>query len=94
MIPGYNDRWFLLEGGKAVERQVRPVLVHLRVTVIGAGQKQGYLEALAGMGAQFLPCLRQAGEGLKMAGIPKGEASEIVERQVMRTMRSYFRSGK
>jgi hypothetical protein len=92
-VPGYEARWLVLEGEKAVERQVRPILAQLRVTVIGAVQKQQYLDALAGLGQQFLPCLKQASEGLRTAGIPGAEASEILERQVVRTMRSHFRSG-
>jgi hypothetical protein len=94
MVPGFEDRWFLVEGDKAVERQLRPLLADLRVTVIGAFQKQRYLEALAGAAGEFVPCLRKVTEGLKSTGIPSPEANEIIERQVSRTMRSYFRSGK
>jgi hypothetical protein len=94
MIPGYEDRWFLLEGDKTVERQVRPMLAPLRVTAVGPMQKKQYLTALDCMGRQFLPCLKNASDGLRTAGIPGGEVSEIVERQAIRTMRSYFRSGK
>jgi hypothetical protein len=93
MIPGYEDRWLLLEGEKAVERKIRPLLADLRVTAIGAFQKRHYLKALAGLGQQFLPCLKLAMDELKTSGIGGTEASEIVERQVARTMRSYFRSG-
>jgi len=93
IIPGYDDRWFLLEGDKAVERQVRPILAQLRITAVGAFRKRQYLEALESIGNQFLPCLKLATECLKTAGIPGAEASEIVERQVVRIMRSYVRSG-
>jgi predicted short-subunit dehydrogenase-like oxidoreductase (DUF2520 family) len=94
MVPGYEDRWCLVEGEKAVERQLRPVLGELRVTHIDASQKQHYLQALTAMAGQFMPCLRHASEALRNAGIPSPEVNEIVERQVTRTMRSYFRSGK
>jgi hypothetical protein len=94
MVPGYEDRWFLVEGGKTVERLLRPLLAQLRTTVIGAFQKHHYLEALASVNHQFMPCLKQASEALRGVGIPSPEVSEIVERQVTRTMRSYYRSGK
>jgi hypothetical protein len=41
-----------------------------------------------------MPCLKQASEALREVGIPGPEVNEIVERQVTRTMRSYYRSGK
>lgn len=94
MIPGYEDRWFLVEGDRAVERHLRPILNNFRVSVISPFQKQRFLDALRSMGDQFLPCLKQVSEELRIAGIPGPEAAEIVERRVTRTMRSYFRSGK
>lgn len=94
MVQGYEDRWFLVEADKTVERQLRPLLEERRVTVIGRFQKQRYLEALGGIAAQFTPSLKQAAETLRATGIPSPEVCEIVERQVTRTMRSYFRSGK
>jgi hypothetical protein len=93
MIPGYEDRWLLLEGEKSLERHVRPIVGGLRLTPIASFQKRPYLEALECLGRQFLPCLKEASEGLRTAGIPGAEAAEIVERQVVRIMRSYFRSG-
>jgi hypothetical protein len=94
MVPGYEDRWFLVEGGKTVERLLRPMLSQLRATVIAAFQKHRYLQAVAGVNQQFMPCLKQASEALREVGIPGPEVNEIVERQVTRTMRSYYRSGK
>lgn len=95
-IPGYEHRWVLLEGDRTVERLVRGVIAYngLRITTIHPFHKKYYLDSLTSVGTQFVPCLKEATEALKCAGVDNNEATAIIEKQVTRTMRSYFRSGK
>ncbi len=95
-VPGSDDQWFVLEGSKLVERSLRPLIVGRgeRVTLIGTSQKNHYLSALACLSARLSPLLQEASESLKHAQVPNLKTVAIIEKQVSRTMRSYFRSGK
>ena len=96
VVPGFESHWYLLEGDKPVERQIRPMLAHhgVRVTIVAAGEKSRCVSALASMGSEFVPLLKTAADSLKTAGLENTEAAAILEKQLRRTLRSYFRSGK
>ena len=95
-IPGFEDTWFLLEGGKVVERQMRPLFKNrgMRVTVVAEGSKAAYLAGMDQVGSAFAPQVKDALECLRAAGIKNSEAFRMLEKQAARTLRSCFRSGK
>ena len=95
-VPGFENKWFLLEGGKLVEREMRPLIKHrgARVTVLAEGSKAPYLAGLDRLGPGFSPQVKDALECLRAAGITNAEAFLILEKQASRTMRSCFRSGR
>ena len=95
-IPGFDDRWFLLESDKPLEVRMRQILNprSIRVTLVPPPLKPLYLAALACAGPLFLPLLIAASEALHRAGIPVTEASAILEKQIDRSMRSYFKAGR
>jgi predicted short-subunit dehydrogenase-like oxidoreductase (DUF2520 family) len=95
-IPGFEDRWVLLEGDKLVEARVRQIVDErlTRFTLIRPSYKPLYLTALALTGSLFIPMLMRASDSLRQAGIPVTESEAILEKQVERSMRSYFRAGR
>ena len=95
-IPGFEDRWFLLEGDKRVETQIGSIMDQecTRITPIRNSSKQLYMTALACTGSLFTPLLIRAGSLLKQAGVPITESEAIIAKQVERTMRMYFRAGQ
>ncbi len=96
VVPGFEDSWLLLEGGKPVEREMRPLIKRrgVRITVVAEGSKARYLDGLDRLGRAFVPQVRDALESMRAAGISNAQAFAILEKQAARTMRSCFRSGK
>ncbi len=96
VVSGFESQWYLLEGEKSVERQIRPMLVQrgVRVTMIASGEKARYASALDAVGSELGPVLKKASDSLKIAGLANAEALAILENQLLSTLRSYFRSGK
>jgi predicted short-subunit dehydrogenase-like oxidoreductase (DUF2520 family) len=94
LIGGERD-WFLLEGNKVVERQVRPLLPPGgRLTVILPSTKAEYLTAMNCMGTSLMPVLITASAALRKAGFDTADAAAILEWQTGRTIRSYLKFGK
>lgn len=96
VVSGFESHWYLLEGERPVERQIRPMLVKpsVRVTLIASGEKGRYISGLDSVASQFVPLLVKAVDSLRLAGLGNTEAFAILEKQLLRTVRSYFRSGK
>lgn len=95
-IPGFEERWLLLEAKKPVETQIGKFLgVSSRcLTVIRPPLKPFYLAALACAGPMLTPMLIAAGDALQKAGISRVQASAIIERQVGMSARAYLRAGR
>lgn len=95
-VPGFGGSWLIIEVRKSIGPLLRSIFGHrgTRVTVIEPDQKSRYLGALAYAGAEFAPFVRAAAVSLKSAGISSRDAAVLIERQVVRTVRSFYRSGK
>lgn len=96
LVPGFEESWFLLEGDRVVQVNLRPLLASrgVRVTMLLPLRRAAYETALACAGVMLVPLLHDAVESMKAAGVSKGEADSILEKQLMRTGRAYLRSGK
>lgn len=95
-IPGFEDRWFVLEGDKHVEARVNRIIdaSHTRFTLIRPSCKPSFVAALASTGPMLIPLLIKASDSLRKAGVPVTESEAILAKQVERSMRLYFRAGR
>ena len=96
VIPGFEERWLLLEGEKPVELQIGKFmdLGSRRLTVIRPPMKPLLLAALACAGPLIIPQLIAAADSLQKAGVSSAQASAIVEKQVEMSVRAYLKGGR
>ncbi|MDQ6759500.1 MAG: hypothetical protein M3Z32_06485 [Acidobacteriota bacterium] len=96
LIPGFEDRWLLLEGEKPVELQIGKFLdvKSRRLTVIRPLLKPFYLAALACTGPMLTPMLITAAESLQKAGVSSVQISALIEKQVGLSVRAYLKAGR
>ena len=96
VIPGFEERWFLLEGEKPVELQIAKSinLSSKRLTVIRPPTKPLFMAALACAGPMITPLLIAAADSLRKAGVSSVQASAILERQVEISVRAYLKAGR
>ena len=95
-IPGFDDSRYLIEGDPRAVRQSR-LLVETRErrgVVIESALKPLYLAALTCTGSVLFGLLMAASESLRHAGIDSSISASILERQLVRTLRSYVRAGR
>ena len=95
-IPGFEEHKYLVEGDRTVAREMRHLIEHrgTRVIAIEPGLKPFYLACLTCTGPLFHSLLLAATECIRPAGVTAADATAIVERQIERTLRSYFKAGK
>ncbi|MGI8741431.1 MAG: hypothetical protein ACR2NN_02455 [Bryobacteraceae bacterium] len=95
-IPGFEHHWVLLEGDRLVESQIASLIDTraTRLTLIQPSRKPFYLAALACTGSLFVPMLMAAGEALEQSGVSATHASAILEKQIERSTRSFFKAGR
>lgn len=95
-IPGFEERWLLIEGDKRVEAEIRQIVDsrRSRLTLIRPACKPLYTTALACTGSMFIPMLLRASDSLQSAGVPVTESEAIIKKQVDRSIRMYFRMGR
>ena len=96
VVPGFEERWLLLEGAKPVELQLGKFIdvKSRRLTVIRAPLKPFYLAALVCAGPMVTPLLIAAGDALQKAGISSMQASAMIEKHVGMSVRAYLKAGR
>ncbi len=95
-IPGFDDLRYLVEGDRPAVLRARRLVEHRdrRAVPIERSLKPFYLAALTCTGSVLFSVLIAAGEALRLAGVPPADCSNILEKQVIRTLRSFVRSGR
>ena len=95
-IPGFDDLRYLVEGDRVAVLRSRRLVEHRdrRAVTIERSLKPFYLAALACTGSVLFSLLMAAGEALRLAGVTPADSSSILEKQVIRTLRSVVRSGR
>ena len=95
-IPGFDDRRYVVEGGKFAVRESRRLLetAGTRAIVLDPQLKSFYLMALACTGSLFFASVAAAAECLRNAGMDPSALELILEKQLERSLRSYVRGGR
>lgn len=95
-MPGFEERKYLVEGDRLVIREMKRVIEHrgTRIVAVEPGLKPFYLAAITCAGALFYSLLIAAAECMGHTLLPPSEMADVVEKQVQKTLRSYFRGGK
>lgn len=96
LIPGFEDLRYLVEGDRLAVLRARRLVEHRdrRAITIERSFKPFYLAALTCTGSVLFSVLMAAGEALRLAGVTPADSSNILEKQVIRTLRSFVRSGR
>jgi len=96
LIPGFDDLRYLVEGDRPAVLRTRRLVEHRdrRAVTIERSLKPFYLAALTCTGSMLFSVLLAAAEALRLAGVPPPDSSNILEKQVIRTLRSFVRSGR
>jgi hypothetical protein len=96
VVPGFEERWLLLEGDKPVQLLLGKFIdfKSRRLTVILPRMKPFLLAALACAGPMLTPLLIAAAAALEKAGISSGQASAIIQKQVEMSARAYLKAGR
>jgi len=95
-IPGFEDAIYLLEGdadavlesGRLLKQQRK------RVVAVARNHKPYYLAALTCTGSLAFALQLAAVESLRHAGIPSTLGLNMIEKQLMKTLRSYAKAGR
>jgi predicted short-subunit dehydrogenase-like oxidoreductase (DUF2520 family) len=95
-MPGFDDLRYLIEGDRLAVLRSRRLVEHRerRVVTIERNLKPFYLAALTWTGSVFFSVLTAAAESLRLAGVPPPVSSNILEKQVSKTLRSFVRAGR
>jgi predicted short-subunit dehydrogenase-like oxidoreductase (DUF2520 family) len=95
-IPGFEDQRYLVEGDGLAVRESRRLVEHRdrRVIAIQCSLKPYYLAALTCTGTLLFALLRAAFESLQHAGVPPALSATLLERQLVRTLRSLVKGGR
>jgi len=95
-IPGFDDLRYLVEGDRPAVLRTRRLVEHRgqRAVAIERFLKPFYLAALICTGSVLFSVLMAADKSLRLAGVPPADSSNILEKQVIRTLRSFVRAGR
>ena len=93
-IDGFQDRRFVIEGGTMALRAMLRLLKRGDATTIeiDRGLKEQFLSGLALVNLLPIPLLAAALDCFRGAGVPLYQAQSIVEVQLNRSMRGYFKA--
>jgi hypothetical protein len=93
-IEGFQDRRFVIEGGVLALRAMQRLLKLGGATTIEVtmGMKAQFLAGLAFTNLLPIPLIAAALECLRGAGVPLYQAQSIVDVQLNRSMRGYFKA--
>jgi len=96
LIPGFDDLRYLVEGDPLAVLRCRRLVEHRerRAVTIQRSLKPFYLAALTCTGSVLFSVLTAADQALRRAGVPPADSSDILKKQVMRTLRSFARAGR
>jgi predicted short-subunit dehydrogenase-like oxidoreductase (DUF2520 family) len=94
-IPGFEDERYLVEGDPLAIRESKNLVEcrGQRAVAIERPLKPFYLAALTCTGTLLFALLRVAAESLRQARIPPGFSATLLERQIIRTLRSLLKGG-
>lgn len=95
-LPSSHDKVFIADGDPLALRTLRQ-LIHrdgVELLEIAPGTRDSFWTATATLTSLHLPMLAAAVELLRRCELPPGVASDIAESLLMRSSRSYLRSGK
>jgi hypothetical protein len=92
-IPGFDDERYLVEGDSLAIRLCKSLVEgrDRRVVAVERPLKPFYLAALTCNGSLLFALVHAAYESLRHAGITPAFLGPILERQMMRTLRSYLK---
>jgi hypothetical protein len=96
VIPGFDDLRYLVEGDKLAVLQLKRLVEHRerRAIVIERHLKPFYLAALTCTGTLSFAVAMAASESLRHAGVRPADSAAILERQLVKSLRSYLRGGR
>jgi predicted short-subunit dehydrogenase-like oxidoreductase (DUF2520 family) len=95
-IPGFDDQRYLVEGDPLAIRQAKSLVEYRerRVVAIERPLKPFYVAALTCTGALLFALLHVAFESLQRARIPPGFSATFLEKELVRTLRSFLKGGR
>lgn len=95
-IPGFDDARYLVEGDPLAIRLSKSLVEHRdrRAVAIERPLKPFYLAALTCTGTLLVALLHVASESLRYARIPPALRATLLERQLIRTLRSFVKGGR
>jgi predicted short-subunit dehydrogenase-like oxidoreductase (DUF2520 family) len=95
-IQGSNDERYLVEGDPFAIRQSKSLVEYRerRAVAIERPLKPFYLAALTCTGTLLFALLHVASESLGHARVPPGLSATLLERQLIRTLRSFLKGGR
>jgi hypothetical protein len=95
-MPGFEDRQYLVEGNSLVVREVQSLVGRrgTRILTIDPPLKPFFLAAANCTGALLYSLLTATAECIRQTGIPSSDAEAIIQKQVEKTLRSYFVAGR
>jgi predicted short-subunit dehydrogenase-like oxidoreductase (DUF2520 family) len=95
-IPGFDDERYLVEGDPLAIRLSKSLVEHRerRALAIERPLKPFFLAALTCTGTLLFALLQVASESLQQARIPPPLRATLLERQLTRTLRSFFKGGR
>jgi predicted short-subunit dehydrogenase-like oxidoreductase (DUF2520 family) len=94
-IPGFEERRYLAEGHPAAVREAGRLIAHggARMLTIESGRKPLYLAALTLTGSVLSSLVAASAESLRHSGLTATETTALVDKQVERTLRAYWKAG-
>jgi hypothetical protein len=95
-IPGFDDERYLVEGDPLAIRLSKSLVEYRerRAVAIERTLKPFFLAALTCTGTLLFALLHVASESLHHAQIPPGLSAILLERQIIRTLRSFIKGGR
>lgn len=95
-LPGSQDKRFVAEGDPRALKALRKLVQKNGVELIeiARGTRAHFQAATAGLTCLHLPLLAASMELLRKCDLPGAQASELADQLLLRSSRSYLRSGK
>ncbi|HTP85917.1 MAG TPA: hypothetical protein VMJ34_03175 [Bryobacteraceae bacterium] len=92
-VPGFEDRYFLLEGPPSVTRELRPLLRKaVDLVLIPPGARARFEAAMTLAGHALFPTLVASDAAFASSGIPRHLSDSVLEKAVQRTLRAWLKA--
>ena len=92
-IPGFEERFFLLEGPASAAHELRPLLrKDVELVLIPPGARAKFDGALTLLGPGLFPLLVAADTAFKSSGVPHRLRDAVLEKTVQRALRAWMKA--